>query len=164
MKRVLVGLVFLVSLCATSNSFAFLDYLFSGSSSRDAIDNSAVGDLRAWWSGNPAYQFNPYYSGTQNPGQAPGQQPQQPAQPPQPIVNYYPPSQSGSPYQYEQPQYQPQYQPQAMPQQQAQYGYGQPQQQALQPPQQTYQAQPGIPQYPQQQMAPQPYQYQNAPQ
>jgi hypothetical protein len=155
MKRVLVGLVFLVSLCATSNSFAFLDYLFSGSSSRDAIDNSAVGDIRAWWSGNPAYQFNPYYSGTQNPGQAPVQQPQQPAQPPQPTINYYPPSQSGS--QYEQPQYQPQYQPQAIPQQQAQYGYGQPQQQ-------SYQAQPGIPQYPQQQMAPQPYQYQNAPQ
>lgn len=155
MKKALIGFMFLIFLCSTSNSFAFLDYLFSGSSSRDAIDNNVVGDLRSWWSGNPAYQFNPYYSGAQQFGQNQGQQAAQPAQPPQPTINYYPPSQAGG-------QYQPQYQPQGMaPQQPAQYGYSQPQQ-MYQGPQQAYQAPPGVPQYPQQQMGPpQSYQYYN---
>jgi len=156
MKRIFMALVVLVSLNAVSNSFAFLDYLFSGSSSRDAIDNSAVGDLRAWWTGNPAYTFNPYYSGSSQPGQAQGQQGAQAPQVTQPqvqqpIINYYPPSQGAPPYQYGQQQYAPQ----QMPQQQTQYGYGQPQQQMYQQPQpQGMQAAPA----PQYQMGPQTYQ------
>lgn len=97
MKKIFVAIVVIVSLCPVTSSFAFLDYLFSGSSSRDAIDNSAVGDLRAWWTGNPAYTFNPYYSGAGMPQgqQQPGQAPQaaQPQLQQQPTVNYYPPSQ-----------------------------------------------------------------------
>ena len=46
MKKIFVTMVVFLSLASVSNSFAFLDYLFSGSASRDAIDNSAVGDLR----------------------------------------------------------------------------------------------------------------------
>jgi hypothetical protein len=59
MKKIFVIIVVIVSLSPVTSSFAFLDYLLSGSSSRDAIDNSAVGDLRSWWTGNPAYTFNP---------------------------------------------------------------------------------------------------------
>ncbi|MGA8833437.1 MAG: hypothetical protein WB554_17695 [Desulfomonilaceae bacterium] len=142
MKKIFVALVVLLSLTTVSNSFAFLDYLFSGSASRDAIDNSAVGDLRSWWSGNPVYTFNPYYSGGQTPpqGQQGVQAPQmaQP-QPQQPVINYYPPGQ-GSPSQYGQQQ---QYAPQQAPQPQMQYGYG-----GQQPQQQMYQQQPApAPQY-----------------
>ncbi len=142
MKKIFVALVVLLSLNLVSNSFAFLDYLFSGSASRDAIDNSAVGDLRAWWSGNPAYMFNPYYSsgqaGVPPQGQQGGQAPQM-TQPQQPIVSYYPPAQGGgSPYQYGQQQYAPQ----QAPQQQMQYGYG-----VQQPQQQTYQQPAPAPQY-----------------
>ncbi|MCX5871693.1 MAG: hypothetical protein NTY51_00415 [Deltaproteobacteria bacterium] len=166
MKKFFIALVVFLSLNAVSNSFAFLDYLFSGSSSRDAIDNSAVGDLRAWWTGNPAYTFNPYYSGQQP--QAPqgqqqaGQAPQvmQP-QLQQPTINYYPPSQGGSSYQYGPQQYPAQQMPQQAPQQQMQYG--QPQQQFYQPQQQqTYQPQPQGMQAapPQYQMGPQSNQYQ----
>ena len=110
MKKLFIALVILVSVNFVSNSFAFLDYLFSGSSSRDAIDNTAVGDLRAWWSGNPVYTFNPYYSGGQT-GMPQGQQSAQPpqtVQPQQPIVSYYPPSQGGAAYPYGQQQYAPQ--------------------------------------------------------
>lgn len=152
MKKIFVTLVVFLSLASVSNSFAFLDYLFSGSASRDAIDNSAIGDLRAWWSGNPAYTFNPYYSGGQAgypQGQQGGQAPQmtQP-QPQQPIINYYPPAQGSSPYQYGQQQYAPQ----QAPQQQMQYGYG-----GGQPPQQQMYQQPApAPQYP---MGSQTYQY-----
>ena len=39
---------------------------FLGGASRDAIDNSALGDLRAWWTGNPGYVFNPWWSGPSN--------------------------------------------------------------------------------------------------
>jgi hypothetical protein len=112
---------------APTLSHGFLDYLFSGSASRDAIDNSAVGDLRAWWTGNPAYQFNPYYSGPAQPQQNPGQnQAQQPAQAP-PQINYYPPQGGGYPqpaqqqysaYPQGQPQPAQQPYPQQMPQQQ----------------------------------------------
>ena len=71
-KLALFGMVvFLIT--STVPSYGFLDYFFSGSASRDAIDNSAVGDLRAWWTGNPGYQFNPYWSGPQ-PNQQQGQQ------------------------------------------------------------------------------------------
>lgn len=153
MKKIFVAIVVIVSLSPVTSSFAFLDYLFSGSSSRDAIDNSAVGDLRAWWTGNPAYTFNPYYSGAGMPQgqQQPGQAPQvaQPQLQQQPIINYYPPSQGGASYPYAQQQAPAQ----QVPQQQMQYGYGQPQQpyqpQGMQPPVQ-YQA------------APQAYQYQQA--
>lgn len=146
MKKIFVTMVVFLSLASVSNSFAFLDYLFSGSASRDAIDNSAVGDFRAWWSGNPVYTFNPYYSGGQagSPqGQQGGQAPQmaQP-QPQQPIINYYPPGGQGSPSQYGQQQYAPQ----QAPQQQMQYGYG-----GGQPPQQQMYQQPApapVPQYP----------------
>ena len=146
MKKIFVTMVVFLSRPSVSNSFAFLDYLFSGSASRDAIDNSAVGDLHAWWSGNPVYTFNPYYSGGQagSPqGQQGGQAPQmaQP-QPQQPIINYYPPGGQGSPSQYGQQQYAPQ----QAPQQQMQYGYG-----GGQPPQQQMYQQPApapVPQYP----------------
>ena len=153
MKKIFVIIVVIVSLSPVTSSFAFLDYLFSGSSSRDAIDNSAVGDLRSWWTGNPAYTFNPYYSGAGMPQgqQQPGQAPQvaQP-QPQQPIINYYPPSQGAPSYPYAQQQAQTQ----QVPQQQMQYG--QPQQtyqpQGMQPPAQyqappqAYQNQQGYPQ------------------
>jgi len=105
-KLALFGMVvFLIT--STVPSYGFLDYFFSGSASRDAIDNSAVGDLRAWWTGNPGYQFNPYWSGPQNPNQQQGQQtnPSNPAstqgyspmgppsagtpQAPPPTVSYY---------------------------------------------------------------------------
>lgn len=147
MKKIFIIVVVFVSLNAVSNSFAFLDYLFSGSSSRDAIGNSAVGDLRAWWSGNPVYTFNPYYSGG-NAAMPQGQQGAQTSQPqPQPpTVNYYPPA-GGSPYQYGQQQYAPQ---QAAPQQ---YGYGQ------QPQQQMYQQAQGMQSAPPP-MGSQSYQYQ----
>ena len=61
-KCVLIGII-LFLITSTVPSYAFLDYFFSGSASRDAIDNSALGDLRAWWTGNPGYQFNPYWFG-----------------------------------------------------------------------------------------------------
>lgn len=87
-KLIYVGTL-LSLLMAAGPSYAFLDYLFGGSSSRDAIDNSAVGDMRAWWTGNPGYQFNPYWG-----GQPPQQQQQQrAAQPPQPSVNFNAPQQ-----------------------------------------------------------------------
>lgn len=146
MKKIFVIILVIVSLSPVTCSFAFLDYLFSGSSSRDAIDNSAVGDLRSWWTGNPAYTFNPYYSGSGMPQgqQQPGQAPPQPQQP---IINYYPPSQGAASYPYAQQQAPAQ----QVPQQQMQYGYGQPQQ--------TYQPQ-GMQPPAQYQAAPQAYQYQ----
>jgi len=164
---------------------AFLDYLFGGSQTRNAIDNSALGDLRAWWTGNPAYQFNPFYSGSANPGQAAsgmtgarnmqgsfspmGTQPQGNYQPqPQPNVTYFPP-QGQQQYGYgpAQGQYpaQAQYQGQpiygaagaSLPYQGPPQTYQQPQQ-YQQAPQQQYQYQPQPQAY--QQPAPQSYQYQ----
>lgn len=141
-----------------SPSHAFLDYFFSGSASRDAIDNSAVGDLRAWWSGNPVYTFNPYYSGPASTGQQQQQpqQEQQQAMQPQASVNFYPGGQPGA---YQQAPQQPgaygyqgyapgAYQQQAPPQPMygaAQQQYQQPMQYPTQP-----QAQP-VYQVPQQQ-------------
>jgi len=170
-----------------SPGHAFLDYLFGGSQTRDAIDNSAVGDLRAWWSGNPVYQFNPYYRGSADPaqqagamqgdqGQGYGQMaaPQGSYQPePQASVTYFPPQ---SQQQYGYSGYTPgtqQYganQP-VQYQQQPQY-YQQPAAQ-YQPPAPQYQQQYGYPQpapqYSYQPQAPQSYQqqpqqYQAAPQ
>jgi hypothetical protein len=69
MKRYLTLLVFLVMVLASVPSYAFVDWLFGGSSTRGAIGNSVVGDLRGWWTGNPVYYFNPYYSGSQPPAQ-----------------------------------------------------------------------------------------------
>lgn len=156
MKKLILPIVLLCVVVVAVPAHAFLDYLFGGSSSRDAIDNSAIGDLRAWWTGNPAYQFNPYYSPQQqNPlqSQAPqgGQQMGYPGVPqmgaPQgqaPSVNYFPPQGGQQPYygQYD-------------PQPQQQY----PMQQQFQTAPQAYQQ---YPQQPYQQAMPQ--QYQAAPQ
>ncbi len=105
MKRFTVAVVILCLAAFASPGYAFIDYLFGGSSNSGAIDNSAVGDLRAWWTGNPVYQFNPYYSGNSNPAtqgnQRTGQQPAA-AQAPQPNVSFYPPQgaqpPAGQPY------------------------------------------------------------------
>lgn len=94
-KWVLIIIPVLLTLSVVP-SHAFLDYFFSGSGSRDAIDNSAVGDLRAWWSGNPVYTFNPYYSGPASTGQQQQQQgQQQQVMQQEPSVNFYPGGQSG---------------------------------------------------------------------
>ncbi|HMK35262.1 MAG TPA: hypothetical protein VK463_09370, partial [Desulfomonilaceae bacterium] len=150
MKRLILPLALACTLIATAPAHAFLDYLFGGSSSRDAIDNSAIGDLRAWWTGNPAYQFNPYYSPQQNnplQNQQQGNQqmgypgtPQMGTQAPPPNITYNPP-QNQQPY------------------------YGQfdpnPQQQQYQLPSQQYQT---MPQQAPQQYQAMPQQYQAAPQ
>ncbi len=135
------------SLISASPSHAFLDYLFSGSASRDAIDNSAVGDIRAWWSGNPVYQFNPYYSGPASmQQQQQAQQPQQQQMMQQPSVNFYPGGQADGGYPQPQQQagtygyqgYSPGGAYQQQPQQQM-YGAAQPQ---VQQPPQYYPPQP----------------------
>jgi hypothetical protein len=175
MKKIILPVVIVCILAVAVPAHAFLDYLFGGSASRDAIDNSAVGDIRAWWTGNPAYQFNPYYSAQQqNPVQgqaAQGQQMGAPQMQP-PTVTHYPPQDAQQPY-YGQTPVEPQ---QGMMQQQYQtapQGYQQMPQQQYQAMPQQYQAAPqaympqGQPpaQYPPQayqQTAPQ--QYQAAPQ
>lgn len=165
--RKLTALVVLLCIVAfTTPSHAFFDYLFGGSSSRDAIDNSALGDLRAWWTGNPAYQFNPYYT----PSQAPTDQQSQGGAPdaaygqqigagqaPPPTTTFYP-SQQAPANPYGQPGYggaapagPPQYGAPAPGYQPA------PQQAAYPPPQQAYQASPQT-----YQMPPQGYQAQQA--
>jgi hypothetical protein len=180
MKKFALFGMLLFLMTSTVPSYGFLDYFFSGSASRDAIDNSAVGDLRAWWTGNPGYQFNPYWSGPQAPNQQQGQQtnPLNPAStqgyspmgPPSagtpqaapPTVNYYPqqapgqPGQGmygGTPQQYQQvPQ---QYQASPQQYQQVPQQYQAPPQQYQQVPQQY---QPAPQQYPA------PSAYQGAPQ
>jgi hypothetical protein len=188
MKKIVLLAAIVLVMASAVPGHAFLDYLFSGGSSRDAIDNSALGDLRAWYTGNPAYQFNPWYSGPSAPnqpasgGQAPGAQgsysvggPQTaPQQYQQPGGSYYP-SQAPQGYgQYQQmqpgggsygPQAGPQYQPdaqqyQAGPQQQYQ---AMPQQYQA-PPAQQYQAMPQQYQAPSQPYQAMPQQYQAAPQ
>lgn len=125
----------------------FLDYFFGGSSTSDAIGNNVVGDLRAWWTGNPVYNFNPYYSGSNPLGQQPNQATQggqtmnpmaspqggapqyYPQQNQQPSVTYYPPQGQqqyygqGQPMQQQQQQYPQQMPPQAYQQQAPQQGY-----------------------------------------
>lgn len=154
-KKVAMMLV-AFSFWGTAPSHAFLDYLFSGSASRDAIDNSAVGDIRAWWSGNPVYNFNPYYSGaaSMNQQQQQGQQ-QQPSMQPQASINYVPGGQGGYDTSQQPGSYGYQgYAPGAVQQQQPMYGAAQP---PVQPQPQYYPQQPqGQPMYqpPQQQYAP----------
>jgi hypothetical protein len=157
----------------------FLDYFFGGSATRDSIDNSAMGDLRSWWTGNPAYTFNPYYSGNSPVGQGgqgqsgspdfSGAGLQQPFQQQyqQPQTNYYQPQQqqygygqqpSQAPQQYQAP-YQPQMSQQPQPQQ-----YQAPQQQPQFYPQQGYQQPPPnqqgyIPPGPQQQQGGRQFEY-----
>ena len=183
MKKLLLATAIVLMMASAVPSYAFLDYLFSGSASRDAIDNSALGDIRAWWTGNPAYQFNPYYSGpTPGTGQAgSGGQPaggqgsytvggpQAPAQQfQQPGASYYPPQAPQGYGQYPQQPAQPgygSYAPQAGPQYQptAQQYQAMPQQYQAAP--QQYQAMPQ--QYqaaPQQQYQAMPQQYQAMPQ
>ena len=145
MKRFTVAVVILCLAAFASPGYAFFDYFFGGSSNAGAIDNSAVGDLRAWWSGNPVYQFNPYYSGSgSTPGtqgnQAMGQQPSA-AQAPQPNVSFYPPGVQA---------------PAGQPPQQAAYG---PPPQQYQAPQQAYQPPPQAYQAPQQAYQPPPQGY-----
>ncbi|MBM3299592.1 MAG: hypothetical protein FJY85_06540, partial [Deltaproteobacteria bacterium] len=116
MKRFVLLMVLTFMAATASPCYSFLDYLFGGAHTRDSIDNSAVGDLRAWWSGNPVYQFNPYYSGSPNPAQQGGNMP-----PGQPLdqQRYSPPFGGGQ-------DYQPQQQANVtfIPPQQQQYGYG----------------------------------------
>lgn len=146
-------------------SWAFVDYLFGGSNS-GAVGNSVLGDVRAWWTGNPVYEFNPFYRGQTNPQQMQSQGQQQDQQytgqfgadtsAPPPAVNYYGPQQQ-SPMPYGMPNQAPQAAPQAAypPQ-----GYApQPQQQYYQPqaqaqPQPSYQSNYG-PQQQYQQQVPQ---------
>ena len=160
MKRNLILVVCLLMFLGAVPAYGFLDYFFSGGSEGEpAIGNSVVGDLRTWWSGNPVYNFNPYYSGPsmQQPGnvQPPteqyvsgqqGQQPQAGYAPP--TMNYYPPPQAaGSPYgqgSYPAAQQQPYQQPAPMAQQPYQQPY-----------QETYQQS-----YPQQYQQSYPQQYQ----
>lgn len=156
-KFSLVVLLFLLVASAVPG-YTFFDYLFGGSATRDSIDNSAVGDLRSWWTGNPVYQFNPYYSGQTDPvtGQstqgAAGQQyntgapnlgapggAQSPAPMQQPSVSYSPPAQAQQIY--------------------GGGGQGRPQPQA----QPVMQYQQPAEQYQQQAPPPQSYQYQQAP-
>ena len=141
MKKLMFVLIVLMPLAVAAPGYTFFDWLFSGGASRDAIDNSALGDLRAWWTGNPGYQFNPWWSGPSNPG-ARSYGPQAPyPQMPQPSVSYSAPQGSPPP------------------------GYGQP----MQPGVQQYQMAPqGYQPTPQYQTAPQTYQsapqYQPTPQ
>jgi hypothetical protein len=166
MKKLALFGMLLFLITSTVPSYGFLDYLFSGSASKDAIDNSAVGDLRAWWTGNPGYQFNPYWSGNQPANQQQGQQ-TNPASPqgyspmgppsvgapqaPPPSVTYYPQQAPQGAY------------GQAPPGEPTQSMYGGVPQQYQQAPQQ-YQAGPQqYQQVPQQYQAP-PQQYQQLPQ
>lgn len=181
MKKLTIVMVLALVAATAGPSHAFLDYLFGGSHTRDAIDNSAAGDLRAWWTGNPAYQFNPYYSGSANPGQPDGRMPpgpsadyqgygQSPGQmQPQASITYFP-GQAQQQYGYggyqhpQQPQ-QPAYYGQGgapMPYQGAPQGYQQVPQQYQQAPPQYYQ-QPMAQQVPQQYQQQMPQQYQQAP-
>ncbi len=109
MKRTVAPILLLVVATAVAEApaYGFLNYIFSGSSS-DAIENSVLGDLRAWWTGDPVYNFNPYYSG-RNPMEtgypaSPGMTPDQ--------SGAYAAPQGSYMQQYQQPQqgYQPQYQ------------------------------------------------------
>ncbi len=160
----------------------FIDYLFGGSATSDAIGNNVVGDLRSWWSGNPVYNFNPYYSGGNQPGQnnqgtaggqntspmgsyqgAPPQAYNQQNQ--QPSVTYYPPQ--GQQYNYNQGQQQPmqQQQYQAAPQPYQMQQQAPPQAYYQQGPQQQYQGPPqGYEQVPQQQYQGPPQGYEQGPQ
>ncbi len=94
MKKLMFMLIILVPLAVTAPGHCFFDWLFSGGASRDAIDNSALGDLRAWWTGNPGYVFNPWWSGPSNPqaqqqGSSGAYGPQAPyPQMPQPNISY----------------------------------------------------------------------------
>ena len=119
MKKLIFMLIILLPLAVAAPGHCFFDWLFSGGASRDAIDNSALGDLRAWWTGNPGYVFNPWWSGPSNPqaqGSSGAYGPQAPyPQMPQPNISYSPPQ--GPPAGYGQPMQQPM--PQAM-----QPGYG----------------------------------------
>lgn len=126
----------MLTVCATPGH-CFFDYLFGGSATTDTIGNNVVGDLRAWWTGNPVYNFNPYYSGG-NP-QAQSNAPMQPGQSTSPTG-----SAAG-------PQYYPNQQPSVTyyPPQGQQYGYaqqGQPMPQQYQQVPQGYQMQQPAPQ------------------
>lgn len=181
MKRNLICVLFFLMVFAAVPAHGFLDYLFSGGNEGgETIGNSVVGDIRAWWSGNPAYQFNPYYRGSPMPQQGNVQTPTEqyvPGQPsapggygavPPPAMTYYPPQAAPNPYgqgyyppapqqqpmaqpMTQQPVMQPVQQPIMQPQQPAQPMYG------GVPPGQTYQGAPAgpqggyqVPYYPQQ--------------
>lgn len=99
MKRNLISLVCLLMVLGAVPAYGFLDYFFSGGNEGgETIGNSVVGDLRSWWTGNPAYNFNPYYSGSPLPQQGPTQPPTEryvpgmQGQPPQAGYGAYPPA------------------------------------------------------------------------
>lgn len=160
MKNLICIMALVLMLAPVTPGHAFFDYLFGGSHTRDSIDNSAVGDLRAWWTGNPGYQFNPYWSGGTNPAQQ-----QQGASPSAGEPQGY--SQMGYGQGADQPQ--PQASVHYFPGQGQQFGGGYDQSgQAMQYQQQPqyYQQQPQYYQQPapQYQASPQQYQYQQVPQ
>lgn len=174
MKRTFLLFAIMVVLVASTPSYGFLDYLFSGSANRGAIGNSAVGELRSWWSGNPVYNNNPYHTGPVRAmpgGQSAGGNPyagSQGAYGPagayqqQPMVQNYPPQAPGTygqgyPQQMQQSYPQQTQQQGYYPQQMQQQGYyGAPQPGAYQPQQQPQAYQGGYPGAYQGQ--PQPYQ------
>jgi hypothetical protein len=182
MKKNLILVIIAIIVFSSIPSHGFLNYLFSGGSSQDAVDNSAVGDLRAWWTGNPVYKFNPYHTGPVQPMPGASDQGGMQGQPmpsggmasqyQQPTINFTPPQGAANPYgqTYQQPMQQMPYgngQGYQQPMQQAanpygQQAYQQPMQQSANPyyPQQVYQ--PPVQQAPQGYPAPNQggYQYQ----
>lgn len=58
--RIALPMILIIIALATPGH-SFVNYLFGGSSDH-AVGNSVVGDFRSWWSGNPVYQFDPFYS------------------------------------------------------------------------------------------------------
>ncbi len=157
MKKIVAISVIGLLLVLPPHAFCFIDYIFGGSAMNDAIGNNVVGDLRAWWTGNPVYNFNPYYSGGNqglpaqnlNQGQTFQPMPQQSYIQPnqQPDISYYPP-QGQQPYAYPQQQVMqqqapiPQQRMQQMPQQSQRQAVPPPQARYQQPPQQMYQEPP----------------------
>lgn len=169
MKKIVLLVVLMGVLVASTPSHGFLDYLFSGSASKGAIGNSVAGDLRAWWTGNPIYNYNPYYAGPNT--QAPANQGQGAYGPSgsqgnyqRPSMQYYPPQQAQGSYGQGYPQYTqqpaPGYAPQPEAYQQQPQAYPGSYQQQPQSYPGGYQGQPQAYQY----QAPGPQAYQMAPQ
>jgi hypothetical protein len=154
MKRSAILILAIMLVAFATPGHSFVNYLFGGSSD-NAVGNTVVGDLRAWWTGNPVYQFNPFYSSKGVPQQVV-------EQPPPSSLNMNPRGgavvqQSPGGYQYQHsapypqanpgppaPQVYPGQAPQRAYQPRAQYGapsgqYRQPQPQTVAPPGQQQQ-------------------------
>ena len=137
MKKIFVALVVLLSLTAVSNSFAFLDYLFSGSASRDAYRQFRSWGFTRMVVRQPRLHVQPLlfrWTGSPRPAGRSGSSNGPASVLNSPLLITTRPE-GGSPYQYGQQQ---QYAPQQAPQPQMQYGYG-----GQQPQQQMYQQQQG---------------------